>query len=260
MIFHLHIPKTGGTTAFAAMERRTAPGRVALVAADAAAAKHFADDIGQMDVVSGHLPWGAIAAFPRPPAVLTVLRDPVERTLSHYSYLRGHPAPDMFTAGDQHLVAEAATRSLSDILLDPLSPLRAKFFLVQVDFLSSASPVYQTADVALDEREVELRLETAMRNLASCAWVGTTETLDRDLQTLAHSQGWDQFIVRTRHGVTPERLDASALTVRARRELERLVAADRELHARARVLADERYEAMRDEELAGRAGSGRGGA
>ncbi len=45
-------------------------------------------DIGQLDVIAGrNIYYGMHLPFPRPPFYFTFLRDPIERFISHYSYL-----------------------------------------------------------------------------------------------------------------------------------------------------------------------------
>lgn len=52
--------------------------------------------------VTGHLPYEALALFPRRPRTLTVLRDPVDRTVSHYLHVRRSPE----VAGDPDFTLE----------------------------------------------------------------------------------------------------------------------------------------------------------
>jgi hypothetical protein len=211
--------------------------------------------------VSGHLTWAAVAAFPHPPAVLTVLRDPVEWTLSFYSFLRERHMSGVLASDSQTLANEAATRSLDDLLLDPTSEMFAVIGAYQVIYLSSDEPIWSLQQVPRDQygnldcTSIERGFAIAARNLETCTWIGTTETLDRDLQSLAFQLGWESFGIPKRYMVTDGRLDGSSLSTRARRVLDGLVEADRELHARARALADERHHQIVEHLLAERVGA-----
>jgi hypothetical protein len=241
---HLHIPKTGGTTLFRALAGRFDPRRVLLAVSGFVEPHELTAAAADVDLVAGHFTWSAVRAFPTPPAVLTVLRDPVERTMSTYGYLRQHVAAGIFDAVTQREAEEAAARPLADIVLDRGSLVRHVLAPVQLGYLASDrpqlrfAPSFFTEDGDLDVDKAERALEPALRNLSACWWIGTTETLDRDLQTLAARLGWRPFDTIERQLVTADRPRADELPSRARRELERLVEPDRILHAHARALAD----------------------
>jgi hypothetical protein len=246
-LFHLHIPKTGGTTLSHALASRFDARRVLVAASGFVEPHELAAAAVDVDLVAGHFTWSAVRAFPTPPAVLTVLRDPVEWALSFYSYLRGNAAAGIFEPTMQSLAEEAAARPLGDILLDRRSRLRRTIGPIQLGYLASdrrdlrSYPSFFTEDGDLDVDGTERAIESGLRNVSACLWVGATETLDRDLQTLAARLDWRPFDPVARRMVTRDRLQAEALPSQARRELDRLVEADRALHARARALADEAY-------------------
>jgi hypothetical protein len=249
-LFQLHIPKTAGTTLYSVLLTRIPRERVLLMTKDPVCAGEVTAGAEGVDLVAGHLSWAAVGAFPEPPAVLTVLRDPVERALSVYSYLRVNAGAGIFDPGSEGTAQEAAMRPLGDMLLDRTSGLRHVVASNQVGYLSGDEPNlrqpagFLTPSGDLDTPKLERCYEIAERNLLTCAWVGTTETLDRDLETLAARLGWPSFGAVQRRNVTRDRQSAESLPSRARRELEQLVEADRELHARARTIADERYRAV----------------
>ena len=252
-LFQLHIPKTGGTTLFHALASRIPPQRVLLAVTGFVEPEELTARAGDVDLVAGHLTWAAVEAFPKPPAVLTVLRDPVEWAMSFHGYLRANAAAGIFEPRTQRLAEEAAACSMSDILLDRSSDFRRSVSSIQVAYLSSSRrnlrsyPSFITPDGDLDVPEAERALEIATRNLGTCAWVGVTETLDRDLRTLTARLGWRPFDRVERHLVTYGRAAADSLSLEARRELDRLVETDRTLHARARVLAHEAHAAIVDQ-------------
>ncbi len=93
-LYFMHIMKTGGTaltTALARLNDRAQRG--------ASVTEIFLDQFVQRDraqwrdvgFVTGHLPWEARELLPPETRTLTVLRDPVDRTLSHYWQLSVNP-------------------------------------------------------------------------------------------------------------------------------------------------------------------------
>lgn len=107
MIFSVHIPKTAGTSFRHALEARF-PGKVALyyglndpkttpairVRHEEIASRLPALEAEGFEILHGHVALKFIAPFVRDPAhqVWTWLRDPVERTLSQYSFYKDRPA------------------------------------------------------------------------------------------------------------------------------------------------------------------------
>lgn len=87
-IVFLHIPKTAGQSVHAALEscfpqEAICPARIN----DQLALMSIAE-LSRYRVFSGHLDWSLLDAVPGPKYVFTVLREPMDRLLSFYFYLR----------------------------------------------------------------------------------------------------------------------------------------------------------------------------
>src|SRR5688572_26729069 len=111
-LLQLHIPKTAGTTLFGALLTRIPKERVVQMTTESVRVEEMTAGAEGINLVAGHLTWAAVGVFPEPPAVLTVLRDPVELALSTYSYMRVNAGTGIFDPGPERLAQEAATRSL----------------------------------------------------------------------------------------------------------------------------------------------------
>lgn len=205
---------------------------------------------GTLDLLAGHLTWAAVDAFPAPPRVLVVVRDPIDRMRSAYSYLRQNVGAGIFSPVTLAVAAQAASASMGDLVLDRGSAIRLYAGPVQVAFLSSTRPDLRWDATELmpggelDDAGIERALATAIRNLEACWWVGTTETLSRDLGVLASRLGWRPTATVPRANATLDRAGSADLSGAAWRELDRLTQADRALHDRARALADEAHEGL----------------
>lgn len=157
------------------------------------------DQREQVQLVRGH---GASLLCPSLPDafVFTMLRDPLQRMLSQYRYLRtrnDHPSAD-------------AARSLS--FADYLDHARAQGEdNLQTRFLSSLLP----EALRLKTQEVSgQHLEEAKRMLQSMHLVLFTEAFDASLMQLKLTLGWSRWPVYTRQNESkegPVLLDAMAL-------------------------------------------------
>ncbi|MFZ4518516.1 MAG: hypothetical protein ACOYOP_09005 [Microthrixaceae bacterium] len=170
--------------------------------------------------LSGHLSFEALELLPASTTAVTVLRDPVERTLSHYSHLRA--APEVRAEwGDltlaefltherwRDLVADYQARHLGHRigLVDAhrtFAP-EERFGALGPPFPPTHShPLQSLFDCGPAATRDELR-PVALANLASVDVVGTTEQLDRIAHDVADRLGLGRRTVQHLHA-TPERL------------------------------------------------------
>jgi glycosyltransferase involved in cell wall biosynthesis len=92
----VHIPKTAGTALARVMEREYAPGSLFRVYGDtdqrlATLRALTPRDQLAIRAVVGHMAMGLDRELEGPSAYLTIVRDPVERIISHYHYVRSRP-------------------------------------------------------------------------------------------------------------------------------------------------------------------------
>ena len=91
-IVFLHIPKTAGQSVHAFLERIVGKSAVAPARVNAGLLKMTREEIRSYRLISGHLDWALLDCVLEPKFVFTVLRDPLERILSFYHYLRAEAA------------------------------------------------------------------------------------------------------------------------------------------------------------------------
>lgn len=185
--FFVHLQKTAGTALFrrlrhhfgtdAVYPRPDEQGRPEVVL-DVGHLRRRLDELGdEIQVVTGHFPLCVAELLPGPFATFTVLRDPVERTLS-------------FLRHQREVEPRFADASLEEIYADPVSTgglvtnHMVKMLSLTVDELTAGALTPVTVD--------DTRLETAKRNLAERIDVmGLQEHFDELCSDLEAAFGWD---------------------------------------------------------------------
>ena len=222
LLVYIHIPKTAGTS-FRRLISRRHPGRFrkapnTFTHAEVAEERLRAAlaEVPPPLAIGGHMVYGLRDVLPGEAKYLTVLRDPVERTLSHYGYLVMPRDPKE----RPHGLLERTTPYRADLTLEEaLADGRYLPDNLQTRMLvSHRSPFETLPPDALDRAKSHLR---------AFAHVGITERLDDFVASL----GWQASPVeRRRAGERPER---SSLAPGQLRALERHNALDLELYALA---------------------------
>lgn len=103
LVLFMHLPRTAGTTFVQILERQYGPNGVlrAYDVAPGAAWRALPDERrSEIRAVVGHFAYGAHEGLPPGSRYLSFLRDPVERVVSHYRYVRAQP---------DHYLHESAT-------------------------------------------------------------------------------------------------------------------------------------------------------
>jgi hypothetical protein len=173
--------------------------------------------------VSGHLPFGLARFFPDDALYVTVLRDPVQRTLSQYEYLLtrvGRPW--------EHDLLPPPTRGLTVAQALGEGYVRDN---LQTRLLCGVASIH--SELPADA------LEQAKRNLSErFAYVGTTERFAESLALLNLGLGWPTVAYKEGR-VTPGRRPSAERPAGELRLVEEANLLDRELYAHAEgLLAD----------------------
>ncbi len=246
----LHIPKTGGTSV-GGMIARSFPQRLICPAGHWDYIVRLPEEqLLGFQVFLGHYSACLSRFLDKPLNVFTFLRDPVERTLSHYGFIRTDRTHPFFEA--------ARTRTLLEFVRDPLT--RPNIENYQARYVadlgldpSAIAPVFAGRDPArfelhmhIDEQSLKVPAgklyEQAMQSLNSFFFVGTTENLDGSVRRLSALIGVDLgpplHANVTEHRITQDQLDRE--TLRAIREATEI---DFALYERARMLESAKWAA-----------------
>jgi hypothetical protein len=179
-LLFLHIPKAAGTTLARIAERHIPPRKQYRLGANAQAAIERFNRMDEKErkrfrYIAGHFPYGVHEQVPGPSAYLTMLRDPVERVISFYHFIRSNP---------RHPWHEILPDSLSDFAENCHIPV---FDNGQTRLLAG-----DWGRIPFGECNQAL-LETAKRNLDAMDVVGLSEAFPPSVLLAARRFGWKRL-------------------------------------------------------------------
>lgn len=132
------------------------------------------DDLSEIHFIHGHTIWGIHNFVPSPFIYITMLRDPIERIISLYYYVRSTPSHRLFSQ------VKAESISLEDFLA--LQGALGEIDNQQTKLLAGK--------FAPDDRCTADVLEQAKYNLDRFFIVGITEQYDKSLHVFSNLFGW----------------------------------------------------------------------
>jgi hypothetical protein len=236
MLIFLHIGKAGGTTFHSILERQY-PASVHYVSHGSGEITAFRAlppaERGRIGVFRGHTNYGLHELAGKPCVYITLLRDPVERVISHYFFAkrdRAHPLHERIAA-DKLGLAE-------------FLPLTTDNDNGQVRAFAGVGDIY---GFLRDDVEPvpfgacdEALLARAKQNLAACLLAGLTERFDETVLLLRHLLSWEQPPFYSLKNVAPERLRRDEVPPETLRLIEQRNELDTELYRYATELFDRR--------------------
>lgn len=181
-------------------------------------------------VVGGHYRFGLHLLFDAPSRYMAFLRDPVERTISHYSYIRWQPLHAWHDRVNGSGISLEQWVRLGEA--DALDNLQVRRFTVR---LNEDVPFRETTRQMLDEakRIIEERI----------AFLGITERYEDAIRLFAGQLGWQEPVAVERLNVSPVRMTAADLPATTRDAILEHNALDMELYAFARDVFERRLSA-----------------
>ncbi len=234
-----HVPRTAGTTFVSVLARqfpRKAVFRMSMDAnrfqASIDAYRDLAPDAKRnVRCVIGHMPYGLHRWAPVDPVYLAFVREPVERALSQYDYLRKNPL-----LRDQLNLPSSATTSLESFLAAEqdmhMCNLQVRLLGGIGSILDRFMPPYEAMPGdALDNALTNLKLNFGV--------VGLADRFDESLMLMKTLYGWRRirYVARNVSRSRPARTDFSHRVIA---RIEEDNAADIALYHAARDLFDRR--------------------
>lgn len=254
-LYYLHIPKTAGTSLISFLDNQFDPSEICPAQLLPDLFDLPRSGLSRYKFFRGHLWHGLNTYLNKDLAYITMLRDPVQRTVSWYSHVCREPH------AYRHDRAVNENWSLLDFVTDEatnwdLVNAQTLFLAVDLDYDKLAKdPVgYGQAvvrDYAARKSDREL-LELAKTRLEQCVFVGLAERMRESLQLLCHKLGFYPRIEERKLNVSGNRPPADALSGETLAAINRITELDRELYDWAAPIFQARFNDMIDSLLMSR--------
>jgi hypothetical protein len=226
-LIYIHIPKAAGSTLQEIIAGQYAGGRSFIFTGDPARQQSFTrlpeSERASFDVLLGHVQFGIHEHIPDPALYVTMLRDPLERVVSHYHFILARP---------EHYLHESLKRrgySLRDWLLEARPIMLDNF---QLRWLID-TPIAQTPFGGI----TRAMLDQAKWNLENAfSVIGLVERFDESLACLASAFGWDLAGSDIQRNANPDRPSIDALDAPTLAAIRETNALELELYDFARAL------------------------
>jgi hypothetical protein len=237
LVYFLHIPRTGGTSFHRVLMRYFDPSTVRHAESRRLVREWIErcspEELASHRLIAGHYDTSIAALLPKRPRFVTMLREPVARTISHYEILKQmpkNPFHERIVGGDL---------SLREYLDHPEGGRLDENRQVRqvAGAMDGPTPPGGWTDEAL--------LATAYENLDEFAFFGIRERYDDSLALLAATFGWDLPRVVPHLNASGARTAADHVDDDLRAWIEERNALDVTFYAHARKRFRERQSVLR---------------
>ena len=179
-----HIPKTAGVSVRSVIVQNYSVGEILHVPDTAWRDPTYAlASIGHYKFLHGHLHYDFLAPIASSASLITFVRDPVERVMSTYFFLRNQPVDSTQTEAGRYCIQYAQSKSIVDFVssTNPLLVSIVSNYQVQC-FLSSSQSLAPS----------ETWLSSAKANLGSYQFIGIADPdlIDASVAEMALLFGW----------------------------------------------------------------------
>ncbi|BAO44507.1 sulfotransferase family protein [Thiolapillus brandeum] len=253
--YFLHIPKTAGTTFRVLLENQFHMDAICPAYEFFQMKPYDEERLREFRLFRGHMGYSLVNYLPVKPRVLVMLRDPMERTVSHFEYIRRDPAHP------KHRMIHERKMGLKEYLQDPVlsaevtnAQVRPLAHLANQGLLRELLDATDSQDAfarAWRHREGVLPpddelLDVALERLEAADFVGVAERLEQGMALAARLLGAAPPQHLQSLNINPRRTRLDELPDDVLDLLQALTRLDRKLYQRGLVLFEGRFNAMQN--------------
>jgi hypothetical protein len=241
-IYFFHIPKTGGTSIYKAIDEAFDSSSICPCWLWGDLIDVPSETLAEYKVFRGHF-YGFLEAFVgKKLKTFTILREPVDRTISYYYYIRNH------VEHPNHL--DALTMSLREFCVHDKTRYLIENYQAGylASFVSSVDPRTMAERFTAEEKKRHLfqaalepvttdiapsvLLDTALDCLSRFCAVGISEQMDRSMERVSRVIGRTLKTSAKRHNATPDRVSVNQVDAATLQTIEEITAVDRFIYRR----------------------------
>ena len=207
-LIFLHLPKTGGTTLSSLLKKKYKKSEAIVITNPQARNEFYQLPLAKrasIKYLHGHNVFGFHEYLPTPSHYITLLRNPIDRVVSHYYYVLRRP---------DHYLHETVVDSNIELEEYVASGISPEINNGQVRLLSTISCSFGNCSQEM--------LEQAKNNLSRhFSAIGTLEDFDKFLLLLKKKLSWNGYPLYRRKNVTSKRPSLNSLSASAIKTIEK---------------------------------------
>lgn len=251
ILYFLHIPKTAGLTMIYILNGFFDYSSILIEHSWDQLLPQLPKNFSKYRFVRGHFGYGFYRQFPKKPIYITMLRDPIEQSISNLEMLRREPKNRL-----KYNISEKA--SFEDLVeAKTLLNQQTQFIAIDVDVVESikSSELKNFSDFSFHHLKEYVQssisnqemIEIAKKHLSEFLFVGLTEKFDESILLLCYTLNWIPIRSRVKINVGKNRVMQSNLSKKSINIIKEKINQDTELYNYGKLLFEQRYLEMVNE-------------
>jgi hypothetical protein len=250
LLYFLHIPKTAGTS----LKTFIFDHYDTQEFFDQSILEHLIKtprlELNKYKLFCGHFGWFLPNLLSKKPKIVTMLRDPIDRTISQYNHIKR--GPEFFelhervkNIGLTDFLAGIDT-SIAQLVINPQTTAFA-FDDFTTNFIGNQfKSIAEIISILTDES----LLKKAIERLERIEFVGLTEEFDKSIKYLCYSLGWPEPLYSIdKLNQAPRKSNPEIVSKADVGVIKKFTALDQRLYTRAREIFNDRYSSISAPEI-----------